>query len=59
MNTVAMVGLSLAEMAKLILHLYFAHMALAGRTDEEQDAFYQEVKKGFFERHPSKLKKPE
>ena len=57
MNAPAVViGLSLAELAKFALQMYFAQLAMAGKTAEEMDAMYKATKEQFFDRHPSKLK---
>lgn len=46
---------TIVELAKLSLQLYFAHMALAGKTDEEVAEFYEEQKTSFKLRNPSEL----
>ena len=51
-----MIGLSLAELAKIALQIYFAQLAMAGKSQEEMDVMYREAKDQFFARHPSKLK---
>ena len=56
MNAPVMIGLSLAELAKIALQIYFAQLSMAGKTSEEMDKLYNDTKAQFFARYPGKLK---
>lgn len=52
MENVALVVTGITELAKLALQLYFMSMQLAGKTQEEIDAYYKEQGE-YFVKHPA------